>query len=318
MISTPLLRHFFRAVCGVVFASLAGCATHSCQTKIPLPARERFTEFHVQGPGGHCYPIYRTPRNGPPVLVLHELNGLSAPPLDFSLELGSKQWTVYAPALYGEYGDSRPVSALRELKRDPRWKVSDPDDSGPILDDVAALIGWISRQHRGQRVIVMGNCLTGGFPLAFLERRDVKAAILCQPAMPLPEGLWQTLFKTQPAAAKRALALPVDRVQRSLVAMRRDRSKVLLGFHYLEDPIAPIEKFHTLHHLLSQHSLAGRFTPVILVPPGSNSNEPWWKIHPTQVRRGLLKPHNTVTESGSEADRLAMRSELYRRMERLR
>lgn len=299
---------------GLIFS---GCATHSCRTQLAVPCVSNFKKLNFCGPSQHDYPVYRTPRKGPPVLVLHELNGLSAGPLDFAVELGNHGWTVYAPALFGEYGDSRPIAALGDLKRDTRWKLYDPHDSGPVLDDVAAMVGWISRQHRGQRVIVMGNCLTGGFPLALLGRRDVKAAILCQPALPLTT-FWQAIFKNQPEPLRSHMGLPPRDEQAAFAAMKRDGSKVLLGFHYLEDPVAPIEKFDRLHAQLREAGLEDRFRPVVLVPVEKGRREAWWEVHFTAVRRGFAKPHNTVTESGSETDRRAMRQRLRQQLEALR
>lgn len=267
-------------------------------------------------PTGHNYPVFRAGRNGgPPVLVLHELNGLSAPTLDFCLELEANGWTAYAPVLFGKYGDDDPIKATTKLKGDRRWRLTDPHSSGPVLDDVAAMTAWISKQHGGRRVIVMGNCLTGGFPLALLGRADVRAAILCQPAMPFPTSAANALLEIQSADSKRFMALPEKAVDDALDALASDPSKRIIGFHYLEDWLARMEKFDELHAEFVTRKMPDRFKPVIMVPDRPDRLESWWQIEPTTARRHAAGPHNTVTASNSAVDRARMRGILLRWLE---
>jgi dienelactone hydrolase len=247
---------------------------------------------------------------------LHELNGLSPAPLDFSKELASKGWRVYAPALFGKYGDNDPKAALSKLKKDPRWKLYDKDDSGVIVDDVRAMSSWISGINGGQRVIVMGNCLTGTFALPLLAEKHVKAAITCQPAFPLP-STFEAIFKIQPLEKREAWGISSASMERAVDAMKG--GKKLWGFHYLEDPIAPMDKFYSLHRALEAQGIGGRFRPVVLRPARLADNDPgWWDGLDTEVRRSFLKPHNTVTESGSPCDRRRMREVLYAKLEEIR
>ncbi|MBX7211600.1 MAG: dienelactone hydrolase family protein [Verrucomicrobiaceae bacterium] len=301
--------------------AVASCSTHPCcRTSIDLPCASRFDERHFKGRSGYDYPVYRTKSHrGPPILVLHELNGLSAAPLDFCLELERNGWTAYAPALFGKYGDDDMFAALKGLKKDSRWHLTDPHSSGPVLDDVAAMVAWISRQHGGRRVVVMGNCLSGGFPLALLGRADVRAAILCQPAMPFPTSPANTLLEIQSVDSKRLMALPDEMVEKTFAAMKRDPSKRLIGFHYREDWIAMFEKFEWLHQELVRRGMGEKFKPVVMVPADRPCRqEDWWQVAYTDARRHLKGPHNTVTASDNATDRRHMRDILIRWLEGLR
>jgi len=299
----------------------SGCANHCVNCEIDVPDKSNFvhTIFVAHRPNSPRYSVYRTKTNGPPVLVLHEVNGLSAPPLDFALELGARHgWTVYAPTLFGRYGapSSRTAAALGALKTrlSPHWDTKDMHSSGRVLEDVGDMAGWISRLHGGQKVIVMGNCLTGGFPLALLARPDVKAAILCQPSMP-----YQSPFAKETAEYSASFALSDDTLDATIAAMKRDPGKRLLGFRYVEDALSPKEKFDMLHLRLRREGLAHRFRPVILYPPGAERTRPWADERSTEARyAGLGMPHNTVTSSASLEDRRRMRALLYRQLAALR
>ncbi len=328
---TPAMKSIhILALASLVAVSLTSCAFqrgHCCSgEKVPLPARTSFTEFQVKGgSSGYKYPVFRTPVNGPPVLVLHELNGLTPPTLQFCQELGQRGWTVYAPALFGGYGGfgqgtfSAIAGGLAISK--PRWVENEKGSSGQVVEDVTAIIRWVASQHSGQKIIVMGNCLSGGFPLAYLPMPEVKAGIVCQPAMPMPTA-WELFTHSQPEAERQDWGLSPAQMDAAVASIRD--GKPLLGFHYLADPLAPFEKFSALHDRLQAVQCADGFRPVLLVHPSSAGSETakkaaaWCEIHPTCVQSSATKPHNTVTASGSLEDRKAMRALLYGKLEKLR
>jgi len=156
--------------------------------------------------------------------------------------------------------------------------------------------------------VVVGTCLTGAFPLASLARPSVRAAVLCQPALRLKTQA-EVLFRVRRSAAERQkLALTDEQIDAALAALRRDPSKQLLGFHYLEDPLAELEKFTWLHERLGP-SLQRHFRPVVLVPRETAGLPPWWIQLRTTERRGLTGPH--VTLGGpNECDRDRLRAHL--------
>jgi dienelactone hydrolase len=273
-----------------------------------------------EAPSKYEYPVWRSKKHdGPPILVLHELNGLNPAVLDFCLELECNGWTTYAPALWGDYGWDKLRASLDVLHdSSPRWQLHDRQTSGQVLDDCVAMTRWISRMHGGKRVVVMGNCLTGSFPLALLAESKVKAGILCQPALPMTHPEWLSLLGgCQSIETRRSFGIPDAAFEKTLAVMTRDPSKKLIGFHYAQDWVAPMEKFDRLHAALANHGMGERFRPVVLVPRRF-SREPWWHSEPTQVARNLKGPHNTVTSSGSQADRIRMRKLLLQWLEPLK
>jgi hypothetical protein len=185
------------------------------------------------------------------------------------------------------------------------------------LRDVGEMVDWISRQHGGQRVIVMGNCQSGSLPLAVLGRRDVRAGVLCQPALPNPT-LPEVLAGSQPADARRALAIPKAMLDASVHALKTDPTKRLLGFHYFADPLGAFEKFEVIHQLFGDH-----FRPIVLINPAENPEqwkhpESWWRVRQTKGIRSKTSPHNTVTCGATLEDRQRLRAILYGELETLR
>jgi dienelactone hydrolase len=192
--------------------------------------------------------------------------------------------------------------------------VQDRLSSGLVLNDMAAMTRWISARHGGQRVVVMGNCLTGAFPLALIAEKTVCAGVLCQPALPIANPSYLAIIGgCQSHETKRSLGIPLSELEAAYRALAEDRSKKLLGFHYLQDWIAPMEKFERIHEDLASRGMENRFRPVVLMPRDSQADASWWQRQTTNVTRSLNgKPHNTVTSSGNMEDRRRMRSLMLR------
>lgn len=289
---------------------LSSCATHSCG-KVNGTRDPKSFDFREFKGKSHVYPVAETRSAGSPILVMHGLGGLDGPTLDWGQALGQRGWKVYLPMLDGEFDRCDPVRHSLRMKRSGIWKTNDLNASGQVLDDMGALVDEISAHHGGRRVVVVGNCLTGAFPLDLLARPSVKTAVLCQPALPLKSPLEVLMRLPQSADKREALAIPPDQLNKSLHALR-DPSKRLYGFHYLEDPLASIDKFVSLHEKLEQQGLGWKFKPIVLVPARSPKVRTWWTRMNTNLKQGRITPHVTVT-GGEEVDRTPLRK-LFDRM----
>lgn len=124
----------------------------------------------------------------PPVLLLHELPGLSGKTLHYAKEL-SQNFTVYVPLLFGErhmYSTRRGFFAVWS---NGEWEQPEPGNSthghSKIVKWLRAVVKEIEHLHRGQPIGVIGNCLTGSLPLALLDNPRIHAVVLAQPTLPL-------------------------------------------------------------------------------------------------------------------------------------
>lgn len=291
---------------------LTGCAlvTHGKQYgKCPLPDESGFErrEFHG-GASGHTYPLYVTPSGQAPFLMLHPLGGLDPCTLEVCKELEERGWKVYAPILDGgTYGERNIARSYLHIVKDPAWKVTNRHDCGNVLQDMRELAQSISKAHGGRRVVVMGNCMTGGMPLGMLDLPCVSTAVACQPALP-----FKTL-KGDPIKNAEAWAIPQDIETAAIHSLRRDPTKRILGFHFYEDPTAPYRKFEALHNRLGPE-LQDRFRPVVVLRGSSRMTPPaWWDeaVLRTSVRPSLSEPHSTVCGAMEPRDRKQLRKRFF-------
>ncbi len=148
----------------------------------------------------------------PPVLLLHELTGLSPGTLAYAEEL-SNDFTVYVPLLFGEKGKFSLTKGLAaywfqgsmEFFPGGEWGLP-AEGSAPIVDWLRDVVRKVGERHTQQRIGIIGNCLTGPFPLALLNHPRVNAAVVAQPSLPLPFW-WHT------DAARQSLGLSADDLQ---------------------------------------------------------------------------------------------------------
>lgn len=286
-----------------------------------LPKESSFVRSEVAIPGTErSYPMWRTRSGGRPVLLLHPINGLSGDFLRFALELETWGYRVYFPSLYGDpikgepaYGYDRELGSIKLLRESGTWNPVSPESTGPIVDDVRAMARWVSRREDGRGLIVVGNSLTGTFPLALLDETCVKTAVLGQPALPAMRVPQVMLRIPQSMEKKRALTVTDTQWEAIAASLRRHPDKRIIGFQYLEDPIAPIERFDSLHERLETKGLANRFRAFVLSPAGeayAAERRTWVVGSDTVERRKMVTPHSTYLDAENLKDREWFRDHL--------
>ncbi len=185
--SIPLL---LQVGCGL--AQFATCAPHTKETAVP---RLTWTECfgHPLTHSGITHSVYCLDdgRAKPPVILLHELTGLTPGTLAYAEEL-SEQFTVYVPLLFGTKSRFSPASGLWAywfgglLDFFPHGEWGLPSHgSQPIVHWLRGLVSHVVAHHQGQRIGIIGNCMTGSLPLALLDAPEVVAVVVAQPALPM-------------------------------------------------------------------------------------------------------------------------------------
>lgn len=127
-------------------------------------------------------------RSKPPVILLHELTGLSAKTLEYAETLSS-DFTVYVPVLFGEVNQDSIVRGTAAFLLNGEWgwplAGSDLDGNTPIIKWLRHLVARIEDEHKGEPIGVIGNCVTGSIPLLLLTSKQVRAIVLAQPTYPI-------------------------------------------------------------------------------------------------------------------------------------
>lgn len=187
----------------------------------------------------------------PPVLLLHELTGLSPGTLAYAEEL-SRDFTVYVPLLFGEKGKFSLVSGLGAYWFEGsvaffpggEWGLP-PEGSAPIVDWLRSVVQKIGERHARQYIGIIGNCLTGPIPLALLNHPRVNAAVVAQPALPL-RFWWHT------NADKKSLGLTADDLQYA----RKSAAKIY-GLRFETDCMSDPAKQETLRDEFGERYVNG-------------------------------------------------------------
>ena len=188
----------------------------------------------------------------PPVLLLHELTGLSPGTLAYAEEL-SNDFTVYVPLLFGEKGTVSLTSGLwtywfrgmGEFFPGGEWGLPS-QGSPPIVHWLRAVIRTIGDRHGPKPHIgIIGNCMTGPIPLALLDNPHVGAAVVAQPALPM-SFWWYT------EADKKSLGLSTDDLNTAKQSLAR-----IYGLRFETDCIADRAKQLTLRQEFGDRFLDG-------------------------------------------------------------
>jgi hypothetical protein len=132
---------------------------------------------------GIAHPILRGPANGPIVIVIHELPGVTQRTVDVADRIGRAGFTVVLPVLLergGLLGNLRTVCVAAEFRAFARRA------SRPVVDWLRALGAseYARAGSIGPGVGVVGMCFSGGFAFAMVADPIVEAAVASQPALP--------------------------------------------------------------------------------------------------------------------------------------
>ncbi len=300
---------------------LPGCAVIFEKDPAVAPPESAFERVEIPVEGtNRSYPGWRTRSPGPPVLLLHAINGVSPELLLFALELERWGYRVYTPSLYGDpiwryeaYGYDKELLSWLVVQASSRWTPSATDSAGPIVEDVAAMARWISEREAGRDVAVIGNSFTGAFPLALLREPAVRIAVVGQPTLPAKRMPGILLRIPQPERYRRSLSLTAEGWDEVVAALREDPKKRILGFHYEEDPIGAIDRFDELRERLVEVGLEERFQAWVLTPPESAyrvGRAEWVSAGKTSEARTMLTPHSTFMDAENAEDRAWFRAQL--------
>ncbi len=181
---------------------------------------------------------------GPPVILLHELDGFRPPVIRLAERLAFRRgFRVYLPRFFGrpwlpEAAGSAVGFAKVCIRREfYSWAAG---KASPVADWVRALARHAAKVEHTSRVGVVGMCLSGGIALAAVSEEKVAAAVAAQPSLPFAFGVWPFTAKSR----KRDLGLSAG----ELTAVRGS-GKPVLGLRFCGDEISPEERFCALTEL---------------------------------------------------------------------
>jgi dienelactone hydrolase len=154
---------------------------------VPPPDEiEGFRRIYAPPGGRWPWPVY-VGGDGPPVVLIHEVMGLTPPVLAFGRRLVEHGFTVYLPAVVGPV----PATTLPQ-KMLAAWRICVSREinvlrtgaTSPVVAPLRDLARYAARAGGGSGVGVIGMCFSGGFALALAADERVLAGVVAEPALP--------------------------------------------------------------------------------------------------------------------------------------
>jgi dienelactone hydrolase len=154
-------------------------------------APDGFTRIDPPAGAAWRWPVLRR-GTGSPVVLLHELLGLTPEVVALARRVADDGFTVWLPVLAGPVpADSRAdqVRATAQLCVSREIRLFATNRTSPVVEPLRALTDHAARIQHADRAGVIGMCLTGGFALGVATDGRVSAAVAAQPSLPLATPL---------------------------------------------------------------------------------------------------------------------------------
>ncbi len=132
--------------------------------------------------------VYRN--DGPPIIVLHEIFGMSRSVAAFAEMIGEAGFRVYMPVLFGS---TQPKGGyIDKICRGAeficvasQFRIFSANESGPWADWLRDLVDWACAESGRNKAGVVGLCLTGNFALSMAASPKIGAAVMGEPSLPV-------------------------------------------------------------------------------------------------------------------------------------
>lgn len=171
--------------------------------------------------------------NGPSLIVMHELRGMTPAFLAFMRKLAAAGFHVVSPLFFGTPGNSPgalgTVFNIARICISKEFSAMQAGESGPVVDWLRALARDLQARQNGKPVGILGMCFAGNFALASLVEPAVTAAVMCQPSLPMgssPEKRNDLHLRPEELAR---IKRRVEAEQIPLLAMRFSHDKLCPG-----------------------------------------------------------------------------------------
>jgi dienelactone hydrolase len=209
---------------------------------------------------------------GPPVIIIHELAGISPMLLEFARRVRERGFTSHLPELVSRRGGpARVLLAGLQVCISAEFTKLARGKTSPI-------VGWLRsyaasvHADTGADIGVVGMCLTGGFALAMAVDTHIVAPVVAHPSLPFGIG----------SARQADLGLsPSD-----LAAVRGRSDLTVKGVRFSCDLVAPERRFDRL-----QEELGDRFLRTD-VPSGRGSPFGFSRWEHSVLNNARIQPTN--------------------------
>jgi dienelactone hydrolase len=167
--------------------------------------------------------------NGPAVIVMPEMPGISPHVARFARWVRDAGFTVYMPSLFGRDGAvpgaEEGGAVFQRACVSAEFRALAADQSSPVTQWLRALARQAHQECGGPGVGAIGMCFTGNFALTMMLEPSVLAPVLSQPSLPLNEPAGLEIAPDEIASVKERL----DREDLTVMAYRFEGDKFCMA-----------------------------------------------------------------------------------------
>ena len=205
--------------------------------------------------------------NGPAVIVMSEMPGISPYVARFARWVRDAGFTVFMPSLFGRDGAMPGVAGtmvtLARTCISREFRAFAANSSSPVTRWLRALAAEAHRECGGRGVGAIGMCFTGNFALSMMLEKAVVAPVLSQPSLPMHDTSGLHIAPDELAQVKRRL---------------EEEDLDVRAYRFEGDTFCPAERFAAY-----REALGDRFVGTVLPDSAANPDAP------------LKTPHSVVT-----------------------
>jgi dienelactone hydrolase len=195
---------------------------------------------------GLTRPTYRR-GEGPGVIVIHEIPGVTPLVTRFANEVVDRGFTVVMPSLVGTPGKAPSNAyAMQQMAKvciAREFTSFALNQTSPIIAWLRALARNLHQEVGGPGIGAVGMCFSGGFALGMMVDDIMLAPVLSQPSMPLPIG------------KARGADLNLSPDDAAAIAERAAAGCQVLGLRFTGDKLVG-DRFASLRELLGDAFIA--------------------------------------------------------------
>jgi dienelactone hydrolase len=213
--------------------------------------------------------------NGPAVIVMAEMPGISPHVARFARWVRDAGFTVYMPSLFGRDGAVPTIeegaAVFQRACMSAEFRAFQAGESSPVTQRLRALARQAHRECGGRGVGAIGMCFTGNFALTMMLEPAMLAPVLSQPSLPLKDHA--------------GLEIAADDLKAVKERLDRDNLTVL-AYRFSGDQVCRAERFAAYAQALGDRFVARELPDSAA---GSADVAPFFARH-------VPYPHSVVTQ----------------------
>jgi dienelactone hydrolase len=222
---------------------------------------------------GDVAKVVRVAGEGPAVIVMTEMPGISPHVARFARWVRDAGFTVYMPSLFGRDGAvpgaEEGAKVFQRACVSAEFRAFAANESSPVTVWLRSLARLAHEQCGGPGVGAIGMCFTGNFALTMMLESSVLAPVLSQPTLPLDDPAGMHIAPEE-----------LDEVRARLE--REDLT--VMAYRFAGDRFCTAQRFAAY-----SQALGDRFVGRVLPDSAANPETPPF------FERYVASPHSVVT-----------------------